>query len=846
MTADQHHLPRPWSLALALWLVLVALLPGAATPPPAAALATPDFFGLVGRDPWYEFDTAAGQPRRPFQEAMLRNIAATGVGWVRIEFHTSYVTTGVARAGAVTFPETDLFVNELAPAYRTKVLALLNSGIISDQPPFNYRIKDLLDPGLRQRYIDAFVARAREIAAHYDGRIGAYEIMNEPNINNELGATTNYANQEIPPAVFGDLLTRTYAAIREVDADVPIIVGGLLKGYPIENGSRYTTNYLQALYAAPAVATYRSQHGRLPFEGVGLHPYPNTALPRSQWLTDTLGLVGAMASVMDDNGDPGRLWLTEIGVKAAPAAQRVGPATADESFQATWLRDLAGALATTYAGAVSRVFWFKYEDFPPESQEQTWGLVRLASAGSDYDATGVVQRAKPAFAALHDLAFVPASTWLFAEGYTATGFDEFLTVQNAGATAALVAVTYLPTGAAPVLRSVLVNPGSRATISVHDLVNCVGRGWPVATRVRATAPVVVERPMYFTYGAGVTGGHVALGATTVGTRWYFAEGYTGTGFDEFLTIQNPSTTATTATITYVFADGGGHQIQSLPVPALSRQTVSVHAVVGRHRAVSIIVESSGGVGIVAERPIYFSYTGGITGGHVAMGVAQPAQTWWFAEGFTGPGFHQYFAILNPSQQPATVTVTYFLTGGRQQQRTVTVAAGKRGTIAVHNAADPGGLGPNEANAARLTSTVPVVVERPLYFRYTLRDGRPVDGGHTVVGATALSTRYQFAEGYTGPGFDQYLTLLNPGSTTNRLRLTFQLTSGGSVTREITVGGGSRETVRVHDPVEGVGPDQAVSTTVVSLDNRPFLAERPMYFVYGPGWTGGHVAIGHAG
>ena len=680
-----------WALrvGVSIWLALLtAVTVGprpAAAEEPRAALATPDFFGVVGRDPWYEFDPVTGQPKRAFQEAMARNIAATGARWTRIEFHTAYQSAGLRIAGDINFAETDLFVNELAPRYGLKVLALLNTGILSDQPPFSYAVKDLLDPARRDRYIDAFVDRAREIAARYAGRIGAYEIVNEPNVNNELGATTGYKNQEIPPEVYASLLARTYTAIRGVDGGGAIIVGGLLKGVPIERPSRYTTNYLQAVYAAPAVVAYRNANGRYPFDGVGLHPYPNAALPQSQWLNDTLGLVAAVAGVIAAAGDPGRIWITEIGVKATPAAQPVAPATASEAFQAAWLRDLFTALATTHAGRVARAFWFKFEDFPPGSQAETWGLARLrpGPTAGGYDPGGAVQRAKPAYAALHELAFAPASAWLFAEGFTGIGFDEYLTIQNPGATAALVAVTYLPTGAAPVLRGLLVAPNSRATVAAHELAAGVGRGWATAARVWASQPVVVERPMYFSYGPGWTGGHVALGVAAPGPRWYFAEGYTGTGFDQYLTIMNPNGAAANLRLTY-YRKGAAPLVRTRSVPPGARVTVAVHDAAegvgrngGRGWEVATLVESTNGVGVVVERPIYFAYggsMGAVTGGHTTPGATAPRAAWHFAEGYTGVGFDQYLTILNPNASPAGVAIRYFLRGGQTIDKQVAVPA----------------------------------------------------------------------------------------------------------------------------------------------------------------------------
>ena len=55
--------------------------------------------------------------------------------------------------------------------------------------------------------------------------------------------------------------------------------------------------------------------------------------------------------------------------------------------------------------------------------------------------------------------------------------------------------------------------------------------------------------------------------------------------------------------------------------------------VGRDQEVSAELSSTGP--IVAERPMYFNYYDEWDGGHVAMGVAQPSTTYYFAEGYTG-------------------------------------------------------------------------------------------------------------------------------------------------------------------------------------------------------------------
>ncbi len=71
-----------------------------------------------------------------------------------------------------------------------------------------------------------------------------------------------------------------------------------------------------------------------------------------------------------------------------------------------------------------------------------------------------------------------------------------------------------------------------------------------------------------------------------GSSFYFAEGYTGPGFVEYLTLGNPNTFAATVDVTYMFPDGST-QPASYSVPAQSRLTVDVNSVVGPDREVSM-------------------------------------------------------------------------------------------------------------------------------------------------------------------------------------------------------------------------------------------------------------------
>jgi hypothetical protein len=275
-------------------------------------------------------------------------------------------------------------------------------------------------------------------------------------------------------------------------------------------------------------------------------------------------------------------------------------------------------------------------------------------------------------------------------------------------------------------------------VAVHDSLLGVGRGKEVSARVESTneVAIVVERPMYFPRYSGRIGeGHIALGAPTPSPTWHFAEGYTGDDVDEYLTLMNPASQDARVRITY-YLPRDEPVIKELSAPAQRRTTVAVHDSahgVGRGKEVSARVEVTNGVGIVAERPIYFPhYKGMIAGGHNAVGATEPATTWLFAEGYTGDGVDEYLTIMNATATDAQIRITYYLNGGAPVAKTLIAPANARTTVAVHETTQ--GVGPGKEVSAKVESVnkVGIVVERPMYFP---RYGGGISGGHNAMGYT---------------------------------------------------------------------------------------------------------------
>jgi hypothetical protein len=453
-------------------------------------------------------------------------------------------------------------------------------------------------------------------------------------------------------------------------------------------------------------------------------------------------------------------------------------------------------------------------------QKANGGAAVGVSAGSTVTANFVYPEYGRPFTGGHDVVGIPSGSTqaYFAEGYTGFlptwSFHEQLAVFNPGAAQTLT-VTYLLASGGPIVKNYNLAAQSRFTINVNA---DVGPTQEVSAWLTAPHPFVAEREMYFRFPTGVDGGSNAIGAQSLGTTFYFAEGYTGGGFDEYLTLMNTSATQTAnVQVTYFFNGGAAPKTVGHPVAPSSRLTVHVNdsAEAGPNQEVSMKVTSD--IPILAERPMYFNYYGQ-TGGDVIMGASAPITSLNLAEGHVGQSFNEYLTILNPNASAANLTITYFLGSGSPVQQLLQVKANSRATVYV-NSILPAGTD----DSVHITSDQPIVVERPMYFTYN-----GWTGGHDAMAGpdSALGTTMNFAEGYVASNFAQYVTILNKWSTATTVTFTFYETSGAPVTKTITIPANSRWTELVNNDLPA-GTYNSLQLTA----SQPILAERPEYFSY---------------
>ncbi|MDD5448288.1 MAG: NlpC/P60 family protein, partial [Actinomycetota bacterium] len=328
----------------------------------------------------------------------------------------------------------------------------------------------------------------------------------------------------------------------------------------------------------------------------------------------------------------------------------------------------------------------------------------------------------------------PALVWYLAEGCTAWGFDTYILLGNPREEVAEANVSLMDSNGQTKNLSLTLPPTSRSTISVDSVPGFEQAEF--SCRVDATSPIVVERSMYFAYGE-VSGGHNSTAQKDLGTEWYLSEGYTGEGFDSYILLLNPQPQSANAKV-QLFGNEGEKKEVLLYVPPMSRSTLVVDNVKGwESKEFSSRVESD--VPIAVERSMYFTYHG-ISDGHAAVASRDLSSDWYFAEGYTTGRFDTYLLLFNPSDKKVNANVYFMLENGGLVERRFEIEPLSRRTIEVDRIESMEAV----EFSTRISSDVPIVVERAMYFIYGA-----IDGGSCSPGVERPGRDWFFSEGYTG-------------------------------------------------------------------------------------------------
>lgn len=337
----------------------------------------------------------------------------------------------------------------------------------------------------------------------------------------------------------------------------------------------------------------------------------------------------------------------------------------------------------------------------------------------------------------------------------------------------------------------------------------------------------------------------------VNQTWYFAEGRVGAGFTEYLTLGNPDPLNDCTVQVKYLRQGSSSVTKTVTVAHASRLTESVNADLGTSSSSSTAYSVSSIVtvtnpatcsGIMAERPLYFSYHG-INSGNDVVGATSLGKTFYFGDVPTGSGYSSFITVLNPQGTTANIQATYYAGGKSVGSQTLQVGANTRNTLS-----PPSGMPMHVA--AVVTSDQSVMVERPDYYsNVNAGAAGTISGGSTVVGVQKLQNDWLFAEGFTGnsnqPNWQEYLVIANvdPAHTSANVAVTLQNTNGSTKQVNLTVGSLSQSIVNVNQAT----PQSSVSAEVKSTGAN-IVVEREMFFKYNHtvSGTGGFTVAANGG
>jgi hypothetical protein len=207
-----------------------------------------------------------------------------------------------------------------------------------------------VDPG-------GFSAFAGAAAARYAGRVAAWEIWNEPNLEGFWRARPD-------PTAYARLVEATAGQIRSRSPEAGIVVGALAPAVDAPDGAEISPEtFLREMYGS---LTRRDL-----FDAVSIHPYSYPAMPDDPEAWNTFHRLPAIHRLMRDagNGDA-RLWLTEYGAPTGRSERAVSA----RRQAAMLVKALRRARSLDFVGPI---YFYSYRDssVAPADPEANFGVL---------------------------------------------------------------------------------------------------------------------------------------------------------------------------------------------------------------------------------------------------------------------------------------------------------------------------------------------------------------------------------------------------------------------------------------------------------------------------------------
>lgn len=321
----------------------------------------------------------------------------------------------------------------------------------------------------------------------------------------------------------------------------------------------------------------------------------------------------------------------------------------------------------------------------------------------------------------------PSDTWYLADGFTGSDSIEQIVVTNPSLDSAILDVSFvtaLGERSPQSLKGVVIPPES---LRVFDMAALDARNEAtVALSVRATVGrVVVGRSQHY-LGRGRLGYTMALGASGVSTRWYFADGEKVEGTSEEFVIFNPL--SNDQLLTFIVAGDDGVPLDPLTVTAPARRVTKFApaglSALGNGRYSTVVTASAlseaVSAGVVVER-VTTRQVAKSTASAVLLGAPSPARRW-IAPSGTAVDAPDSLRIFNPGAVPTLIRVSYLGPAGD-----VPIPGYEEVSLA------PGGGTSIGISGAAASATVSVIATEPIVVQRRVSRGAQ----QTIIGVAPL-------------------------------------------------------------------------------------------------------------
>jgi hypothetical protein len=250
---------------------------------------------------------------------------------------------------------------------------------------------------------------------------------------------------------------------------------------------------------------------------------------------------------------------------------------------------------------------------------------------------------------------------------------------------------------------------------------------------------------------------VAVGpcARSATRDWYFAEGSTERGAEDWLALFNPFDTDAIIDVSFLTDQGvqTPDAVQALVVPRRSRISVAVHDLARRQLEVGVAVHARTGQ-VVAERTALFDGTDARKGITLALGATGGAPRWRFPVGDASDGAAQSVSVANFTKGTAEVKVRVLIDGNLSAEPETVAVPGS----SVRRVDVGGKVAAGTGYAVEIDSVRGVPVVAGAFGAWATP--APVTAVAATTGSVSTSRRWAFAVGRLDRSGDALICALN--------------------------------------------------------------------------------------